>query len=233
METDTPAATSSSPASSSLYRGLTWVVAVLVPVVLVLTAVRLLMLPAFLYFEYNTPNFPADFYGFTKQDRLYWSRFALDYLTNPQGISFLGDLRFADGAPVYNQRELKHMVDVKSALGAALTVWRLSLVALVVLGLWAWRGGWLGSYRLGLSRGGFLTTALLGAAIVLVLLSFGVFFVAFHNVFFESGTWVFEYSDTLIRLFPERFWRDIFIYVGILAGGAGLALGYGLRPKKY
>ena len=125
------------------------------------------------------------------------------------------------------------MVDVKSALGAALTVWRLSLVALVVLGLWAWRGGWLGSYRLGLSRGGFLTTALLGAAIVLVLLSFGVFFVAFHNVFFESGTWVFEYSDTLIRLFPERFWRDIFIYVGILAGGAGLALGYGLRPKKY
>jgi integral membrane protein (TIGR01906 family) len=123
------------------------------------------------------------------------------------------------------------MVDVKIALRGALTVWRLSLVALVVLGLWAWRGGWLELYKLGLGRGGFLTTALLGAAIVLVLLSFGVFFVAFHNVFFETGTWVFEYSDTLIRLFPERFWRDIFIYVGILAGGAGLALGYGLRRR--
>ena len=43
---------------------------------------------------------------------------------------------------------------------------------------------------------------------------------------------MFEFSDTLIRLFPERFWRDIFIYVGILAGGAGLLIGFLLRKKQ-
>ena len=68
--------------------------------------------------------------------------------------------------------------------------------------------------------------------IVFVLLSFGVFFVAFHNVFFDPGTWMFEFSDTLIRLFPERFWRDIFIYVGVLAGGAGLLIGFLLNKNR-
>jgi uncharacterized membrane protein len=64
-----------------------------------------------------------------------------------------------------------------------------------------------------------------------VLLSFNVLFVAFHNVFFQAGTWMFLFSDTLIRLFPERFWRDTFIAVGVLSGGAGLAIAYFLRLK--
>jgi len=205
------------------YRALVWIVALLTPVVLVLTTVRLLIFPVFLNFEYNTPNFPADTYGFTIEDRLYWSEITMDYLLNPEGISFLADLRFEDGATVYNQRELGHMVDVKNALKGALAVWRLSV------GLWAWRGNWLTSYRQGLSRGGWLTVLLVAAILFFVMLSFGVFFTAFHNVFFQPGTWRFLYSDTLIRLFPERFWRDIFIYVGGLSLVGGLALGYGFR----
>ena len=102
------AATSPEPKSRNnwLYRLLGWLVTLLTLVVLMLSAVRLLMVPAFLTFEYNTPNFPPDRYGFTTADRLYWSNIALDYLLNDAGIEFLGDLRFADGSPVYNQREL-------------------------------------------------------------------------------------------------------------------------------
>jgi integral membrane protein (TIGR01906 family) len=221
-----------SPRTSGLYSVLGWLVTLLTPVVLVLTAVRLLMMPAFLSFEYNTPNFPADPYGFTQADRQYWSNIALDYLINDAGIEFLGDLRFDDGSPVYNARELGHMVDVKIALGNALQVWRISLGALVLLAIWAWLGGWIDAYRHGLGRGGWLTTIAIAGIILIVLLSFGVFFVAFHNVFFEAGTWMFEFSDTLIRLFPERFWRDIFIYVGVLSGGAGLLIAFLLRKKK-
>jgi integral membrane protein (TIGR01906 family) len=149
-------------------------------------------------------------------------------LLNSADITFLGDLRFSDGTPVYNQRELMHMVDVKNALRITLQVWAVSLVILFMLGLWAWRGRWLPDYRRGLRRGGWLTILLVGAIILIVLLGFGVFFVAFHNIFFEAGTWMFEWSDTLIRLFPERFWRDIFIYIGVLSalGGLGLAVGF-------
>ena len=55
--------------SSSLLKALSWIVTLLIPVVLVLAAVRLLMTPLFLIVEYNTPGFPEDRYGFTKEDR--------------------------------------------------------------------------------------------------------------------------------------------------------------------
>ena len=217
--------------TSVFYTGLSWLVTILVPVALVMTVVRLLMTPAFLQIEYSLPGFPDDRYGFTRQERLHWSNIALDYLLNSQDISFLGDLRFEDGQPVYNQRELRHMVDVKRTVQAALLVWYVSLLVLIALGLWAWRAGWLQFYRDGLARGGWLTVLLVGTIILFVAISFSVFFVAFHNVFFQPGTWTFLYSDTLIRLFPERFWRDIFIFVGVLSVGGGLGLALGLRRR--
>jgi integral membrane protein (TIGR01906 family) len=62
-----------------------------------------------------------------------------------------------------------------------------------------------------------------------VLIAFSVFFVYFHEVFFDTGTWVFRFSDTLIRLFPERFWRDTFIAIGLLSLAGGLGLGLSFR----
>lgn len=214
-----------------LWTALSWLVTILMPIVLVMGAVRILLNPWFLEFEYRTPEFPADMYGFTREDRLTYSKIALEYLLNDAGIEFLGDLRFPSGVQVpepscsymtdcsylYNERELKHMVDVKVVLSAALDVWIVSVVLVVLLGVWARRGGWGQEFYRGLRRGGILTLILIGAILALVLVAFGVFFVAFHNVFFEAGTWLFFYSDTLIRLFPQRFWRDVFLTVGGLA----------------
>ena len=223
-----------------------WVVTVCVPVVLVLAAVRLLISPYYLVIEYNTPGFPADSYGFTQQDRLRWGSMAVNYLVNDAGIEYLGDLRFPEGqqAPeqscqfmddctrLYNDRELEHMLDVKLVVQAAMNVWYVSIGILALMWLWSWRGGWEDIFRVAVGRGGWLTVFLLGGIILFVLLAFGVIFVAFHQVFFESGTWTFFYSDTLIRLFPERFWRDTFIAVGVLAGGGGLLLGWFARRKR-
>jgi len=226
-----------------LWLVLSWLVTLLIPVVLVMGAVRIVLNPWYLEFEYRTPAFPEDTYGFTLEQRLEYSRLALDYLLNDAGIEFLGDLRFPEGVQVpqpscsymddctlqYNQRELKHMLDVKLVLGAALNVWMVSLVLVLLLGIWAWRGGWLSTYLRGLSRGGLLTLALIGVILALVLVAFGVFFVAFHNVFFEEGTWLFFYSDTLIRLFPQRFWRDTFLTVGGLTILLALLVWWGAR----
>lgn len=231
--------------STGLSRVLAWVVTLLVPVVLVLIAVRLLMTPLFVDIEYNTPGFPEDRYGFTKQDRLYWSKIAIEYLLNDEDVTFLGDLHFPEGeqippescrfmddcSRVYNDRELQHMEDVKNVVQSTLWVLYGGLVVMVGSAIWAWLGGWVSDYRRGLARGGWLTAILIASLLVFVLIAFGILFVSFHNVFFDPGTWRFFFSDTLIRLFPERFWRDTFIAVGLLAGGAGLALGYFLREK--
>lgn len=205
---------------------LSWIVTLLVPLALVLTGMRLMFSPFYLQYEYNAPGFPADRYGFTTQDRLYWAPIAEEYLLNNKGIEFLGDLRFENGQAVYNERELKHMVDVKKTVQAALLAWMVSLVGLALLGVLAWRGGWLDDFFGGLSRGGWLTIVFLVSVLAFVFFGFDVFFVAFHNVFFEPGTWMFYWSDTLIRLFPERFWRDIFILIGTFSIGGGLAVAY-------
>jgi len=225
---------------------LSWIVTLLVPVVLVLTAIRLLLTPAYVIIEYNTPAFPQDRYGFTKEDRINWSKIAIEYLLNDEDISFLAELRFPEGQSTpaescrfmddctrfYNDRELGHMKDVKDVVEVALVVWYVSLISLVLLAIWAWLGNWVPDYRKALARGGWLTVILIGSLILFVLIAFGVLFVAFHNVFFDPGTWRFFFSDTLIRLFPERLWRDTFLAVGILAGGTGLAMGILLRERK-
>lgn len=208
-----------------------WLATILVPIALILTSVRLLLTPAFVQVEYRTPFFPADPYGFTQQDRLHWALIDLDYLLNDQGISFLDNLRFEDGTPVYNERELQHMVDVKTVLRKALAVWVGALLGLALLAFWAWRGDWWQTFRRGLSRGGWLTVILVLIVIAVVLVGFGIFFVFFHEVFFAPGTWIFYFSDTLIRLFPERFWRDTFLALGLLSLAGGLAFAYGLRPR--
>lgn len=209
-----------------------WTVTVLTPIAIVMTAVRLLLAPWFLSFEYATPNFPDDPYGFTLEERLHWSNLSLEYLVNDAGIEFIEALRFPDGTQVFNEREQSHFIDVKVILTVALWIWRIALLLMVLLAVWAWRSGRLDAYLNGLGRGGWLTTMVIAGIIVFVLVSFRVFFVAFHNVFFDAGTWTFYWNDTFIRLFPERFWRDIFIYVGVFSAGVGAVLGYFTRRGR-
>lgn len=211
--------------------GLSWIVTLVVPLALILSAVRALLTPTFVRFEYSTPGFPPDPYGFTLEDRLKWSLISLEYLLNDADTSFVADLRFPDGAPVYNARELRHMDDTKNIVQAVLLAWYLSIVFLIVMGLFAWRGGWWQAYRQGVARGGWLTIIFIGVAVAAVLVAFNAFFFFFHETLFESGTYVFRTSDTFIRLFPERFWRDAFLTVGLLSIAGGLVCGLGFRVK--
>ncbi|HZW05188.1 MAG TPA: TIGR01906 family membrane protein, partial [Anaerolineaceae bacterium] len=184
-----------------------------IPFLLIMTAIRLVMTPLFLQFEYNLPGFPPDPYGFEKADRMHWSRFALDYLFNDADASYLGDLRFEDGSPLYNERELSHMVDVKVLVQQMLAAWVALGLVLVGTALLAWRTGWLGDFWQSVSYGGWLSLALVIAVLIFVVLSFNALFTGFHRIFFEGDIWLFYMSDTLIRLFPMRFWQDGFILV--------------------
>lgn len=216
-----------------LYAALSIIVTVIIPFFLLISAVRVMITPLYARLEYNAPGFPADTFGFTKAERLYWSEFAIDYLVNDSDISYLGDLRFPDGLPLFNQRELSHMVDVKNLVQAAYSAWWIMLAVLAGLGIWAWRGGWSGAYLHGVSRGGWATLGLIVTVLVAVAVSFQALFTEFHRLFFTGDTWIFEWSDTLIRLFPMRFWRDAFILVGALTiSGAVLCILVGKRAKN-
>ena len=210
---------------------LSWLVTLLTPIFLLGLGLRLLLTPLFYNVEYRMPYFPPDQYGFTQEDRLRWAPYAIDYLLNDADISYLGDLTFEDGSPLYHERELSHMVDVKVVTQAALKVWYGAVLLVVGLGVWARYGNWWQAYRQGLRRGGWLLIGLVITVGLFGALAFWQFFSLFHALFFEGDSWLFLYSDTLIRLFPMQFWQDAFLWAGVIAVGGALALALGLRSS--
>ncbi len=196
-------------------------------------AIRILLNPFFLDYEYHISNFPVDEFGFSTSDRLYWGKISLNYLVNDQGIDYLGNLKFADGSSLYNERELSHMSDVKNLIQASLKYWYITIAMLILLGLWSYIKKWTSTYWRGIARGGLLTIAVIVAVLVGVAINFDALFRGFHAIFFTGSTWLFYINDSLIRLFPEKLWSDAFLFMGIFTLTGAIVLGFiGLRLSQ-
>ena len=204
---------------------ISFLVALLTPVFLTLLGIRILLTPIFPEIEYRMPNFPPDIYGFSQEERLKYAKVSIEYLNNDAGLEFLGDLTFADGSPLYKEREVSHMLDVKILIQVALKIWGVAFGILLLLGIIAKLRDDTQAYLRGGRWGGWLTLILTTSLGIIASIDFWEFFAQFHHIFFEGTTWIFEYSDTLIRLFPMRLWQDAFIMEGIIVVGGGLALG--------
>lgn len=204
------------------------VVTLTLPPVLILTSVRAIMTEAFLQIEYHRPGFPVDRFGFSREDRLRYAPYAVRYLHNDADINYLGQLTFPDGTPLFTARELRHMEDVKevtrSAFQTLAALTALLIASAILLArpkasrIWLWRA---------LGDGALLTMALIVGLIVLAIVAWQFFFDNFHALFFAGDSWVFSTSDTLIRLFPEQFWFDAALSVGLLSLAASLLILFG------
>lgn len=196
-----------------------------VPILLTLMSVRVVMTPLFLQIEYNRPGFPEDIYGFTTDERLEYGQPAISYLLNGEDIDYLADQTFPNGAPLYNARELRHMEDVKVVTRAAyFLLLYTGIAALGISALAWWQKPLRRNLRQGLMNGAILTLTTIAFIVAFALFAWDFFFTTFHNVFFESGTWRFAYSDTLIRLFPEQLWFDAAIIIGGLTLGGSFVI---------
>lgn len=200
-----------------------WIVAIAIPFFLTLVTLRLMISwqnPSYPEFEY--PRIAADPFGFTVDERLDMAETTLAYLRRSEPaeevIFILKDLRLPGGEdPLYNQREIGHMLDVKDLVDTFKTLtW---ILAIIVIGGLIFLLARSESRHLGykaIMSGGLLTTVILLVMLVLILLSWNLVFTQFHEILFPPDTWTFYYSDSLIRLFPEQFWFDF----GLLWTGA-------------
>ncbi len=211
----------------------TILVALTLPYVLIMFSIRVLFTPLFLVFEYNLPGFPVDSYGFTTEERLKWGTLSMQYLFDDGEVESLEDLRFQNGEQIYNQREISHMVDVKILLQQTLMIFYILLAIYLLIILWHVFRKQVHLLWNALSKGGWITLGLIGAILVAVVVSFDALFTAFHKVFFAGDTWLFRYSDTLIRLFPIQLWQDAFIFMGIITIGLALFFAIYGNKKKY
>lgn len=183
-----------------------------------LISARLVMTPLFLQFEYHRPDFPDDIYGFTREDRLYYALYALDYLLNDADINYLGNLTFPNSTrPLFNPRELRHMEDVKIVTRGAFWILTIGMITTLAIGLLAWRrADTRSAMRNGIFAGGIGIITIILTIVIMTIIAWDTFFTLFHTLLFESGTWQFLYSDTLIRLFPEKFWFDAALSIGAI-----------------
>ncbi len=139
-----------------------------------------------------------------------------------------------DGVPVLTERERGHMRDVRGVFAAFYLLAIVGALVLVAAFLVArgpeararlWR-------RLGLA-GRVIAVATVALGIVGVLF-FDTAFEVFHELFFPAGSFLFDPStDRLVQLFPETFWVETTIAVGvvIVALAAGLAWLGGRRAR--
>jgi integral membrane protein (TIGR01906 family) len=179
------------------------------PLLVFLAWVRIMLLHFFVEIEYRRPGFPPDPFGFTTRERLQWANVSREYLLSDAGPEYFAQYRLADGAPLYDEREVQHMADVHVLVQKAMVLLAvLGILYLAGCGFLFWKDRPL--LRKTLAAAGIGGLGFLIFVLVSVALAWNWAFVTFHHIFFAGETWLFPYSDTLIRLFPETFWQDGF-----------------------
>jgi len=201
---------------------LAWLIALALPFFLGFMSIRLMISPTFLKWEYEKPDFPPDQYGFTQEQRFELASVAIEFLASserPEEAIRLLEEQTVNGEPLYNQRELDHMVDTKVRTDILFRVmWVTGVIVVAGTVALAWRPESRSIAWSGLFNGAVLTTAILAAILAYILIGWDSFFTRFHQLLFPAGSWTFAYSEGLIRLFPEKFWFD----VGVMIGGGTL-----------
>ncbi|MAU00617.1 MAG: hypothetical protein CL608_26025 [Anaerolineaceae bacterium] len=223
------------------------VVVMAMPLFIGFSWLTLVIGPAYPRYEYAQLDFPLDLEGIppatavslglvplTQAERLEVALVAVAYLESWQpaetAIVMLAEQQLLHtDVPLYNRRELNHMVDVKRITDTIR--WLALATAVPVI------GGLLFLFRrpqtrqagyLALGQGGVVTVILLSGIAGLILFGWSFFFYQFHGLLFPSGTWTFAATDSLMRLYPERFFFDVGVVIsvgawlwGLLAAVAG------------
>ena len=191
------------------------IVALVFPLLTLIAAIRLVATPAFLALSYGRPGFPSDSFGFTDAERLTYGSYGVDYLNNFAGPEYLSGLKLSTGSSMFTEGEVQHMVDVKNLIGFAYILGAV-LAVILIIGIWYLAKRYAGGVRRALFSGAILALVGIAALAVFAIMGWDNFFTQFHALFFSDGTWTFNVSDTLIRLYPEQFWLDSAIAIAVL-----------------
>ena len=129
---------------------------------------------------------------------------------------------------IFNQREVRHMRDVKQLVRGVYAVAVGSgayLLAMMVVGFMWQRRRFLATLARLCLWGGGLTLGLVLVVGLFALVGFETLFLKFHQFSFSNDFWKLDSrTDYLVIMFPEDFWFDATIFVATLAVGGAVAL---------
>ena len=192
------------------------VVAIFVPVVLIVNGIGLIAHGWFVRAEYS--RLPADRHGMTRSERVERANDALSAVMPwGEGEKALG--------PEFGTREVRHLSDVRTLLLALFAAHAAGVLALAALALG--RRTRPVAVR-ALRYGTVLTLGIAVFAGAYLAINPVSFLGGFHRFFFSGDSWRFAEDDTLRRLFPDRFWAETGLVLGVLTALQTLALGSAL-----
>lgn len=114
---------------------------------------------------------------------------------------------------IFSENEIDHMNDVAQLVRNGFYTLVLVFIILLILYIFF---KFLGSPEVfySLFRGGAVFSMIfLFILALLILIDFTVNFLYFHNIFFPQGNFIFPANSLLVQIFPERFFKEIIIYI--------------------
>ena len=207
-----------------------------IPVALITTNIRVAANEPRLY-EYAADHYdtPATT-GIARSELLRASGELRDYFNNDTDTIFIRVQK--DGSPIslFNPRETAHLRDVKTLFQASFRVQEAAvlfvLAYIVAVFIWAGEGS-MRTLAKQIVLSGLISAAVIGAVGVVAVSGFDRAFEQFHVIAFNNDFWKLNPNrDHLIQMFPEAFWQDIVLWIGlatlaevaVLAGVAALYL---------
>jgi integral membrane protein (TIGR01906 family) len=131
------------------------------------------------------------------------------------------------GAPVLKESERSHMRDVRGVFGSFFLV--AAGAGIVLVGAWALARGRAARARFWrrLERTGVIVAVVTVVGGAAGMLAFDTVFTIFHEIFFPGGNWQFDArTDRLVQLFPESFWVESTVAVGVTVVVLALAMAW-------
>ena len=214
---------------------------VCVPLALITSNVRFAANEGRLY-DYGFDKYDAEARtGIDRDELSRTGRELRDYFNNDEETVSIRVTEGGREVAFFNERETAHLRDVKDLFGLTFRVQEVTLVFVLAyvaaVFLWA-RERSLRSLAVQTLGAGLLTAAVIVGLGVVAITGFDRAFEQFHVISFSNELWKLDpRTDHLIQMFPEGFWFDASMFVGILTlveagllalvAGAYLALGGG------
>lgn len=114
----------------------------------------------------------------------------------------------------YSVQAISHLKDVKNLLNIAQTIMYGSMLLLIFLITYVISKKELENLRKAITLGAALTIILTIVVAATLIVNFQNMFIYFHLALFRNNYWLFEESDNLIKMFPQKFFVS---FAGYLA----------------
>lgn len=177
----------------------------------------ILLLSSFYYWMYNEDYFAQQFAENNVYSSFYAERDAL-LQENHNLVQYLKSGSGMIESQFFSAKERSHLNDVRIVMQSATYLFMILLAAWLI-GICFYRKD-----AVSIIYKGGLISLLLFLLLLLCALNFELAFTYFHKMFFADRTWVFEPTEALVRMYPERFFYNIAKNILLTFGALGAAM---------